>query len=790
MAILLNDNLKIAAAKPVDNRFGPYASTAAALAAIPAYQRYAGLVVAVLESGDVVEYWFKSGTADLDLEVKTSGSVNGATGATGQNVEWVTINSNSVAVKDTWILADSSSGGFTITLPSSPTPGEYLWIQDSAGAWATNPVIVDPTTDLLGGDNESLSLDIANAIVLLTYVGGNIGWDIKNLAGDFNDTFIVGATGPAGSMGATGETGATGLAGTIGETGATGPQGDPGGATGATGLTGEPGPQGSQGPQGDPGPTGQTVELYNDAQNYNVIWKYTDEGTLEWRILYNYQGAIGPQGQEGPTGPQGQEGPTGPVGPSGAEGPSGAQGAQGTSFSLRVDNGEIQWQLTGDASWNSLITIAELTGPQGPSGPIGADGADNVSLRVADGHIQVSYDDSVSWSNLISLAELAGPQGPTGPQGEPGPQGSQGPQGDMGPTGESVSLQADGNWVQWKRDSDPTWTNLYDFSGAVGPSGDIGPSGAVGPSGDIGPTGEMGSTGATGEAGPTGDPGIADKYRTTSLTELTVGDGPLNDGVQTLTVETGLAYTPNQPVIIIDASSALNYMECTVVSYDILTGEMVVLVVSHYGTGAVASSWDVNLGGIEGPSGLSAYQIAQANGFIGNTSEWLGSIVGATGEIGSTGPSGVGFESGSLPNPVFESFDNTLNFNGSGSNPHTIYLKNYQIFYATVSSGTAYDITIDITGDATTSLNSLLSVGKSITFSVIASQDSSSGLSVIRAITVDGGNPGLSVNVRWANTSLSAGLYGTADVYSFSVLKTAENTFNIFASLTNMAQIV
>lgn len=79
MAIILNDNIDTRASKPTDNRFGPYISTAAALAGIPEYQRYVGLTVGV--GTPIVEYWFDS---SLTLVLKTtSGTVTGITAGTG-----------------------------------------------------------------------------------------------------------------------------------------------------------------------------------------------------------------------------------------------------------------------------------------------------------------------------------------------------------------------------------------------------------------------------------------------------------------------------------------------------------------------------------------------------------------------------------------------------------------------------------------------------------------------------------------------------------------------------------
>ena len=60
--------------KPVDSKYGPYASTAAALADIPSALRYQGLTIGITTVSGVVEYWFKAGVADADFVEKTAGS--------------------------------------------------------------------------------------------------------------------------------------------------------------------------------------------------------------------------------------------------------------------------------------------------------------------------------------------------------------------------------------------------------------------------------------------------------------------------------------------------------------------------------------------------------------------------------------------------------------------------------------------------------------------------------------------------------------------------------------------
>lgn len=132
-----------------------------------------------------------------------------------------------------------------------------------------------------------------------------------------------------------------------------------------------------------------------------------------------------------------------------------------------------------------------------------------------------------------------------------------------------------------------------DGNGSIGWVSQIGPTGATGVQGA---TGLIGLTGATGPVGPTGSSGPkGDRYSTTSTTSLTIGTGN-----KTLTVETDLAYTVNQDVVI--AYDATNDMNGSVVSYDPLTGIMVVNVVGTLGSGTY-TSWTVNLDGAVGTPG-------------------------------------------------------------------------------------------------------------------------------------------------------------------------------------------
>ena len=193
------------------------------------------------------------------------------------------------------------------------------------------------------------------------------------------------------------------------------------------------------------------------------------------------------------------------------------------------------------------------------------------------------------------------------------------------------------------------WLNLDDFIniGTAGTSGTSGINGAVGPTGPQGVQGIQGTQGVAGSAGTSGSSGAAgDRYRTTSTTEFTLGTST------TLTVETGLAYTPAQDIII--TYDVNNHQVCTVVSYNSGTGALVIgppITVTGSGT---YSSWTVNLEGAAGGDGSSG--TSGVNGTSGTSGlqgpQGIQGIQGVAGTSGTAGTSGSSGTSPVLPLPV------------------------------------------------------------------------------------------------------------------------------------------
>jgi hypothetical protein len=82
------DNFEVRKPRLLDNKEGPWSSTAEAIAYITKDIRAQGQLVKVLSAGSIVEYWWKDGIEDVNLVAKSSGGSSGVpyTGAT-QNVD-------------------------------------------------------------------------------------------------------------------------------------------------------------------------------------------------------------------------------------------------------------------------------------------------------------------------------------------------------------------------------------------------------------------------------------------------------------------------------------------------------------------------------------------------------------------------------------------------------------------------------------------------------------------------------------------------------------------------------
>lgn len=153
----------------------------------------------------------------------------GPSGATGAAAPWTRVTSTYTATSNQQIIADTSTGAFTITLPGTPATGNVVRITDGYD-WSANNLTLDRNGSTIETASENLVIDIKGVTVELIYDGGT--WQVTATVGGVGATGPTGPTGPAGATGsgATGLTGPTGPTGNTGATGLTGP-------TGATGVS-------------------------------------------------------------------------------------------------------------------------------------------------------------------------------------------------------------------------------------------------------------------------------------------------------------------------------------------------------------------------------------------------------------------------------------------------------------------------------------------------------------------------------------------------------------------------
>lgn len=118
--------------------------------------------------------------ADGKLYFKNSSNAIQAFDANIVSSNWVKKTANYTALIGDKILADSSGGSFTITLPASPNAGTAVMVAD-AGNWATNPVTISRNGSTIEGASENLVLDISNIQVEFVYSGTT--WEVYAFTG-------------------------------------------------------------------------------------------------------------------------------------------------------------------------------------------------------------------------------------------------------------------------------------------------------------------------------------------------------------------------------------------------------------------------------------------------------------------------------------------------------------------------------------------------------------------------------------------------------------------------------
>ena len=131
-------------------------------------------------------------TIPAGVTITNSGTAAGF-GSTGE-VSWNTtkVTTGFTATSGVGYFADTSSGGFTITLPASPSAGNVVAIADYTGTFGTSAVTVGRNSQNIQGAAADIDLNKNDAVVQLIYVDATEGWRpvFTGNPSDYADTFI------------------------------------------------------------------------------------------------------------------------------------------------------------------------------------------------------------------------------------------------------------------------------------------------------------------------------------------------------------------------------------------------------------------------------------------------------------------------------------------------------------------------------------------------------------------------------------------------------------------------
>jgi len=154
---------------------------------------------------------------------------------------------------------------------------------------------------------------------------------------------------------------------------------------------------------------------------------------------------------------------------------------------------------------------------------------------------------------------------------------------------------------------------------------------------------------------------------------------------------------------------------------------------------------------------------------------------GAAGAAGATGS----FNANSAFQGALEVVSVDSSSTLSGSTAATVSIKTAGAYLFTTNPGANW--TTNVRGDGSTTLASMLSVGQSVTVTVMTNNGASAYYCPSGSFQIDGTATG--VTMKWLNgASPAAGDASAYDIYTYTIVKTAATpTYTVFAALTKFA---
>jgi len=143
---------------------------------------YIGMKSAATVSGSYTITWPAAVAGGNGYLLKsTTGGVLSWEEADAGGTSWQAVKTgNYTAVAGQGIFCNTTSGSFTLTLPSSPTLGDEVSFVDYAGTFDTYALTIGRNSEKINGATADLTVSVERAANTLVYTDGTQGWLLKS----------------------------------------------------------------------------------------------------------------------------------------------------------------------------------------------------------------------------------------------------------------------------------------------------------------------------------------------------------------------------------------------------------------------------------------------------------------------------------------------------------------------------------------------------------------------------------------------------------------------------------
>ena len=143
---------------------------------------YIGMKSAATVSGSYTLTWPAAVAGGNGYLLKsTTGGVLTWEEADAGGTSWQAVKTgNYTAVAGQGVFCNTTSGSFTLTLPSSPTIGDEVSFIDYAGTFDSNALTIGRNSEKINGAAADLTVSVERAANTLVYTDGTQGWLLKS----------------------------------------------------------------------------------------------------------------------------------------------------------------------------------------------------------------------------------------------------------------------------------------------------------------------------------------------------------------------------------------------------------------------------------------------------------------------------------------------------------------------------------------------------------------------------------------------------------------------------------